>query len=477
MRHSPVKCLRSVIKWLLPYCVECTYIRRRYGKAGYVDFLGERLSSGFLRRMVAIAPYGLVKIWLEHSYCRMDFQTHQRDFSRIACGVHNRLEHGEPVRVLFFVADIAMFAAEPLFRSMRTDRRFLARVVAIPDFRRPPSEVVALQSACEGNLMRRYSPEAVLRVCPNENGEWPDVLSDVDIVVYPTPHDFSYYTYCIRYSAGRDVLPVMVNYGFYRSVYDRKIMASENYAHLWMAFFECDATMSEYGAYSLLKGANAEKVGYVKMDALAECVPTPHVRKRILVALHHSVEGGKNDELALATILQRAEFLASLPVSYPEIDFVFRPHPYLVQTLSQPSVWGVAQTEAYIRRLKAMPNVTWSDSGEYMSLFAASDGCIQDCGSYLVEYVYTGKPCCYLLHSRADMNRKFAPLGRKCLSVCYLAERKEEIRDYIERVVLRGEDERRSERRCLMSEIMVEYPYAAKKACERIIEKLRKDYR
>lgn len=376
------------------------------------------------------------------------------------------------MRVLFLVSDAAMFAAEPLLVQMLKDGLFSVRLAAIPDFRRPPDIVETMRLACEAYLLKKYSEETVIRIKPDADGNWPDLLADADIVCYPTPHDFSDFKYCIQYSAGRDVLPIMVNYGFYRSIYDRKIMASANYAHLWKAFFECEDTMTEYRRCSLTKGDNAELVGYVKMDALAEVVPTPHTRKRILVALHHSIDGGKNDDLLLATILERAEFLASLPAAYPEMDFIFRPHPYLIQALSRDAAWGMVRTESYIQRLRAMPNVIWSEGGDYFPVFANSDGCIQDCGSYLVEYVYTGKPCCYMLHSPEDIERKFSPLGQKCLSVCYLAYGEREITAFLENVIRDGKDIKEEARHILGREIMIEYPNAARRALRGIRDNL-----
>ncbi|MCQ2390817.1 MAG: hypothetical protein MJ240_05300 [Kiritimatiellae bacterium] len=376
---------------------------------------------------------------------------------------------------MFFVSDLAMFPAEPLFRRMVEDGRFEPRLVVIPDFRRVGHAWLDELFRCEGALAESYPERYLHRVRPDANGAWPDVLNGVDLAVYPLPYDISDYHYCIPYSADFPVLPVMVNYGYYRSVYDRRIMRSENYARLWIAFFENEHTLAEYAASSLVRGENAEVVGYVKMDALRQTTAKEGTRPKILLALHHSVPGGMNDELSLATINSRAEFLLGLPRRYPQIDFIFRPHPYLRQTLSQPNVWGRAKTLTYFETMKAYPNVIWGEGSRYFELFEQSDACIHDCGSYLVEYLYTNKPCCYMI-KRADVaGQKFSSFGLKCLEQCYLAADNAAIEAFVEQVVLDGRDPKRESRIAFAKqEVMLNYRHAAEIAMDVICAKIKK---
>ena len=125
------------------------------------------------------------------------------------------------------------------------------------------------------------------------------------------------------------------------------------------------------------------------MDALATATPWPRNgnRRRVLIAPHHSVEGGANDTLALSNFQRYADYFLALPERHPELDFVFRPHPFLFAVLSRPNKWGQPKTDDWIARMKAHPNVRWSDEGDYFPVFASCDACVQDCGSYLAEWV------------------------------------------------------------------------------------------
>lgn len=168
--------------------------------------------------------------------------------------------------------------------------------------------------------------------------------------------------------------------------------------------------------------------------------------------------------LSLANFIRYADFFMSMPDRWPGIDFVFRPHPFLFKIMSRPKIWGPGRVERYVRELKSKPNVIWSDGGDYFSEFAESDGCIQDCGSYLVEYMYTGKPCCYMLKSPADIDVKFAPLGRKCLEQCYIAYDTDAIDSFIRDVIVGGNDSKAKSRAAFAKTIMVNHPHAAEAA-------------
>ncbi|AEP30640.1 CDP-glycerol--poly(glycerophosphate) glycerophosphotransferase [Brumicola nitratireducens] len=105
----------------------------------------------------------------------------------------------------------------------------------------------------------------------------------------------------------------------------------------------------------------------------------------------------------------------------------------------------------------------FSDGGDYFEEFAVSDGIIQDCGSYLVEYFYTLKPQCYLLKSPCDIDTKFVELGKQCLSHCYLAYNQKEIINFIEKIILGENDPKQKDReKFAQQEIMINHPYVAK---------------
>ena len=414
-----------------------------------------------------IKPRSLLR---EHK--KTTYAEHQAAFPAKCAAVAAKIKAGGRAKAVFFVSSASMFPARPLFEAMLRDPVFDAYVCVIPDLRWHDDSTISGMEACEEEMRSAFPADRVLVVRPDEFGLWPDVLDGVDIVCYPSPYELSTFRYNPRYSVGRAFLPICANYGFYRSVYDRHLMGGQSYAYMWKAFFECEDTLSEYRRYSAIGGGNGDLVGYIKMDRLASVKAEPHERRRILVALHHSVEGGTNKMLALANFIEYADYFSQLPDRYPDIDFVFRPHPFLFKILRDRGIWHPDRIAAYQVALRAKPNVVWSDGGDYFREFAESDGCIQDCGSYLVEYFYTGKPCCYMLKSPSDIAEKFAPLGQKCLERCYVAYDTDAIDGFMRDVIVGGRDTKAAARAEFAREVMVNYPNAADAALRHIKEAL-----
>ena len=177
--------------------------------------------------------------------------------------------------------------------------------------------------------------------------------------------------------------------------------------------------------------------------------------------------------LSLANFIAYADFFQELPDRYPEIDFVFRPHPFLFKVMSRKGEWGPEKTEEYVSRLKSKSNVIWSDGGDYFREFVESDACIQDCCSFLVEYFYTGKPCCYMLKSPRDIKSKFAPLGQECLKNCYLVYDTDKIDEFVRQVVQGNDDPKKQAREDFAKTVMVNYPHSASCALRRICEAIK----
>lgn len=385
--------------------------------------------------------------------------------------IRRRVQSGKAIRVLFLVNDAAMFPGRSLFDHMVEDSMFDPYVYVIPDTRTKKTTDDMMKS-CFNDLRDSIPKNRLVMVHRDFYEQWPDIIEEEDIVCYPSPYNISSYNYNVRYALGRRFLPIIFNYGYYRSIYDRDLMGLYNYAYYWKVFVECEENLQEYKEYSEVHGENASLVGYGKMDRLASINRVKHERPRVLVALHHSVEGGFNDTLSLANFIRYYDYFKCLPDKYPNIDFVYRPHPQLFNALRWSKQWTQEKVDAFVAEMKAKPNVIWSDGGDYFQEFADSDACIQDCGSFLVEYFYTDKPCCYMLKKPEDIEEKFAPLGKRCLEQCYLSYNTQDIDGFIQNTVLGKEDPKAEARKILSKHIMLNYPHASEAAMKDIKDSL-----
>jgi CDP-glycerol glycerophosphotransferase (TagB/SpsB family) len=152
-----------------------------------------------------------------------------------------------------------------------------------------------------------------------------------------------------------------------------------------------------------------------------------------------------------------------LPLLYPDVNFVFRPHPLLLTTLCENEFWGKQKTNDYLLKLKSFSNVAYSDSGSYFDLFANSDAIIHDCGSFLAEYLLTEHPACYMLRNVEQIEEMLGDTGKKCLKNCYQAFAENDILNFIDNVVINGNDTMKNERiRFVNEELKINYPNVGK---------------
>lgn len=390
----------------------------------------------------------------------------QAKFPAKVAAIREKAARGGKIRAVFFVADAAMFPARPLLDAMRRDSAFDARIAVIPDLRGISGGAPeAAMARCRKALEADYDGGAFLECSRGDDGQWRDILSDfnADIACHPTPYDLSDFRYNPRWCVGRGVLPIYVNYGYPCTSFATRVLAMENYALCWKVFFESEAALAEYSAASPVGGTNGVVAGSVKMDRLAALVEPPRRRRRVLICPHHSLEGGANDILALSNFLRYSDFFAELPSRFPEIDFLFRPHPFLFPVLERPKFWGAAKCAAWRRRFLAHPNAAWTTGGDPLADFAVSDAIIQDCSSFLADWMFTGRPCCYMLKSKEDF-AKFLHVGRECLKRCHIAYDEDAILAFLRDVVVAGHDTPAAEREAFLKAIAVNFPHAAEAA-------------
>lgn len=381
----------------------------------------------------------------------------QQNYKQIENQLKNQLRQGKKLKVSFLVGLASMFPAKPLMKKMLLDPMFDVSIIVIPDLRFGIEKAIETQNQ---TVMELSEYQDIITVAPiSEQDDHINILDYAHIVIPPLPYDVSHSKYNLVEIIRLGILPAIVNYGFFRSLYDRlNLISKPVYSLYWKVFVETNYNLDEFKNYSLIKGENAILSGYCKMDSFVGKVKKS-TTKTIMIAPHHSLPGGFNNVLALSNFKKYAKLFLKLPDLYPNINFIFRPHPALFSFLSEEKQWGMKKVDEYISLMKSKSNVYYSEKGDYFDDFLNSDALIDDCGSYLVEYFYTKKPQCYLLKRQKDITDKFVDLGQKCLSNCYIAYNEEEIINFIENVVIKEDDPMKEGRiKFAEQEVMYNYP-------------------
>jgi CDP-glycerol glycerophosphotransferase (TagB/SpsB family) len=150
-----------------------------------------------------------------------------------------------------------------------------------------------------------------------------------------------------------------------------------------------------------------------------------------------------------------------------KIQIAFKPHPMLKNKLYDQTCWGKEKTDQYYDSWENLPNGQLV-LGDYMDLFLNSDAMIHDSGSFLIEYIYTGKP---VLHTNRDehITDRMNDFGILAFNLHYHAKKEEDIRAFIEDV-LKGKDEKRQEREAFLASALS--PPNHKSASENIYDEI-----
>ncbi|MFR9651087.1 MAG: hypothetical protein SNG35_03575 [Rikenellaceae bacterium] len=365
----------------------------------------------------------------------------------------------ERVKVAFLVSISSMFPSRPLFDAMVDDSNFEATILIIPDLRfgLERAKKIQEQSVAELSVYGKS-----VHVVPIDAEEDDLCLKGVaDIIFTPWMYDISHPKYFYVNFLEQGILPALIYYGVFNTRFDVQSASTLEYSLFWRIFVENQLTVDEYREHQMIEGRNVVLSGYAKMDPLA-AFESKSDRRRIIIAPHHSVQGGFNQVLSLSNFYTYADLFLKLPDLYPDIDFVFRPHPALFICLEREEFWGRERVESYICEMKSKRNVIYSEGGDYLQEFALSDGIIEDCSSFLTEYLYTMKPHCYMLKSREDIEANLTKLGRGSIEQCYIAYSEEDIVRFIEDVIVGGVDPMRVQReRFAKDVVMHNYPRAA----------------
>ena len=386
-----------------------------------------------------------------------------------------KLARGERLRVAFLVCDASMFSAEPVYQAMCRDSRFEPFIAVVPRVSRGEAFLWETLEKTLGVLASRY-PDVRCLYDPETKTAQP-LEGQADVIFTSIVYDDQTLESYTAIPLSRHALVACISYGYsgmFKVNAKRTIFLPE-VAFMWRYYVSNMQTLRLWKELNPLLADTAALSGYAKMDRLAEIKPRPQRPKTIVLAPHHSLPSG-TEGLTLSTFLTHAEFFLELPKLYPEVHFVFRPHPLLFVRLASRDWWGPEKVAAYCKEMEAFPNVEFQRGGDYFETFVNSDALIHDCGSFLAEYFYTGHPQCYLLSGEETVDREFLPFGKRLVEHVYRAFSAADIRQFIEKVVIGGEDPGKSARESLaQSEVCVNYPHAAERVICDVLDCIKGD--
>ena len=290
-----------------------------------------------------------------------------------------------------------------------------------------------------------------------------------DIIVHQTLYS-SIISPNHQFGANKKSLFIYVPYAF-NSIIASWFFNSNLTVNCWQHYFENKSCSDECRMIHHSNGFNFVVTGLPIMDILLQpkaSFPNPwpingDKRKRIIYAPHHTIADIHYSDIDYSTFLENGEFILKMAEKYKnQVYFVFKPHPRLFTNLVE--YWGKEKTEAYYKKWDN-PGVSHLELGEYIGLFKHSDAMIHDCGSFTIEYMYSGNPVMYLVKKtrRTDNMTQYA---KQAYDLHYKGKKHEDIEQFIQDVISGNDPLKEDRLQYVASELT---PPHGKTACQNII--------
>ena len=347
-----------------------------------------------------------------------------------------RVRHKSKIKVLFVVSEISMWKTERLYKRMLEHDRFEPVLLPVSDCVSHKSIEVEKYFISKGYAYEILSEGETIR-----NRIFPDIIFYQQ--AYSGVIESKYFE-----GANRKSLFCHVNYCFRNTIVKSTVdLPLLNIA--WKVFSENEVCSKELAPLMRNKGKNLVNTGLPFMDDYCQekqfysdrWKPQKCIKKRIIYAPHHSILDV--DKLAWGTIVEYGDFILLMAKKYShQTQWVFKPHPFLKPKLIE--VWGNERTKKYYDEWKSLSNTQFED-GNYIDLFKHSDAMLHDCGSFMIEYMYTLNPVMYLYASRPQKKITLSLFSEESLKMHYSGYSCTDIESFIINVI-KGHDPMRTKR-------------------------------
>lgn len=366
-----------------------------------------------------------------------------------------RVQHKKRVNVVFLAMSPDMWKYDRVYCKLANDARFKPVIVTamrnIPnmELRMQEQEAMVSYFSAKGyNVVRGYDLEKKKWI--NLKKLKPDIVFHTQPYagVIERPLEFFNHLYALHcYSP----------YSFHLSETDWGWNTNLQ-QYCWKLFYVGDIQLQIAERLSRMGKKNAVASGYSLEEEYAESLRDiasadaawgNDTRKRVIWAPHHSIL--ENEIFKASSFLEIADLMVKLRAEYRDkVIFAFKPHPVLKNKLYK--IWGAERTEAYYNDWAKAEN-SFDAQGDYKALFAGSDAMIHCSASFMVEYLYTGKPVSYV-YSKFRAPPNIGITGEAALNAHYPMHSESDIRRFIDDVVLGGNDTMSEVRRSVVDKYL-----------------------
>jgi hypothetical protein len=378
----------------------------------------------------------------------------QHNYKRVL----KRVQKKEKVKVVFLLMHHADWKYEVVYRLMDKDERFEPVVIVCPYSVYGNEFMLNVMDKAYNSF--KEAGYNVIKSYNSTTGIFLDITKEIipDVVCFTSPWKLTMPGYLIDNFF--DTLTCYVPYGYETSHLHEVYYNSEMQNFVWKFYLENYIHKTLSLKYSTNKSCNIFVSGYPGMDRFFYGNNKPkdvwkikdRKVKRVIWAAHHSIPG-MGASLDYSTFLDYYDSMLQIADNFKDkIQIAFKPHPILMEKLSNSEIWGKVRTEEYFQKWQNLENGQLEE-GDYMDLFFTSDAIIHDCGSFVAEYMYTGNPVMYLMKDE-NIAERFNEVGQMALKTFYHGKNLEDIYIFFENVILGEYDSLKTERDWLFKKVI-----------------------
>lgn len=360
-----------------------------------------------------------------------------------------------PLRVLFLLPHIALFDAyAPVCAAMQDDPLFEPEILAFKR-RDVPHDVTEAET-------RAFLEERGLRahvVGFDDSDEWPQLDPDAYNLLFYTLGSLAYPEPYRIERTSHHFLTCYLAYGVLLADQPELQFNQDSHHCAWRIHASTRRDLFFYRHYQRRLRSNARLTGYPKFDLYDHGVlpETGSGRPAVIWAPHWTI-GLIYPELNMGMFDRICMDMLSVMDEFPQVDFIYRPHPNLPHALAATTFMSAESYAIYLDMLRARPNCRVETGGDNIALFRESAGMITDSVSFLAEHLPSGRPLLFLDRpDRARLNDQ----GERIAALHLQGRDGADIRKFIADTVIGGADPRAAERRSAAADLFYPNPDGA----------------
>jgi len=303
---------------------------------------------------------------------------------------------GEKIRLVFLVITPELWPSiESVWQRAKRDGRFVVSVVLL----RSTNPDMALMSLSKAKGMLESAGISHFTEQTFSLDSWRP-----HVVFYPLPYGNLYpHGYKPEFVVAKGCRIAYVPYGLEvgGGVFNARYQYDTDVPRVaWRIFARSLAQLTSFGHHCSYGNGHVVVTGHPRIERDSSRGIHPHHPARskaqgrsvILWTPHFSVLIRRK----WSSFLDHHETILRLIGDRPDLFLLVRPHPFLRTSLAKLEGWGPERVATWFSAINERDNVYLDTETDYRAAFELSTSLMADAGSFLVEYLLTGKPVCHL---------------------------------------------------------------------------------